>query len=823
MMNDAARSSRQFSLCMVMETIVHCGPISRASVAKQTGLSKQTISEIARSLEEDGWIRETGRTSGHVGRSAVTYEIVPDAACIAAVDLGGTKVRAAIADLSCRVLAELIEPTDKRGGIHVTRQIARLCREVAKRNSIDFTRVRLAVVGVPGVPDKKSGQIHMAPNISGFDELDVASNLKSELGLDVMFENDVNLAVTGEKWVGAGAGIDDLAYIALGTGIGAGIIVGGELVRGFANAAGELGFLPMGADPFEPESRRVGAFERVTATDGIRARYKELTGENADVPSIFDKAADGDAAAATVIDETARYVARAIATLAAVTNPGRIIMGGSIGSRPELVDRIRELVPLCSPAADRSCGVRVGRPGRNCRRCSNRPRPSACDPVFRWRTWSGNYTPTRRCEAIAGGGAMTNKPLNDKLATLVDRDHSLALLKGAVARQSITGNEANFVSYLDERMRDLTLEPRQTDFLPGRPNIWGERKGSGGGKRLLFIGHTDTVHVRGWEEHWKGTEREDPFGGAIVDGEIWGRGSGDLKAGICASLAALELLDRAGLKLKGDVAYAFVGDEESGEPETGISAGIKDFTKRCLAGEIAKPDFTIYVEPTRLSVFPAQMGFFIADVVVTGKSAYFGVPEQGIDALKAAHGVLSAIWNHSDEIAAKAAHSLVGRAFALVTEINGGGYIAVPGECRFSLIRKLLPQEKLNEAVAELEAAIRDSGQPDGIAIDISYPAGRDHSHGGSPAEIDPELPEVHSLSQALGAALPGRGEVAGAPYWSEAPFLINQIGCPAVYCAPGDITNCHTLEERVNVDEYVAGIVAFACFIASYCGTVDH
>ncbi len=348
-MNDVSRSSRQFSLCMVMETIVHCGPISRASVAKQTGLSKQTISEIARSLEQDGWIRQTGRTSGHVGRSAVTYEIVPDAACIAAVDLGGTKVRAAIADLSCRVLAEHTEPTDKRGGIHIVRQIARLCREVAKRNSIDFERVRLAVIGVPGVPDKSTGRIYMAPNISGFEELDVATSLKSELGLDVVFENDVNLAVTGENWIGAGAGIDDLAYIALGTGIGAGIMVGGELVRGFANAAGELGFLPIGADPFEPESRRVGAFERVTATEGMRTRYHELTGNSCEVPAIFENAGNGDKSAVTVIEETADYIARAIATLVAVTNPRRVIMGGSIGRRPELIDQIRKLVPLCSP------------------------------------------------------------------------------------------------------------------------------------------------------------------------------------------------------------------------------------------------------------------------------------------------------------------------------------------------------------------------------------------------------------------------------------------------------------------------------------------
>lgn len=413
--------------------------------------------------------------------------------------------------------------------------------------------------------------------------------------------------------------------------------------------------------------------------------------------------------------------------------------------------------------------------------------------------------------------------MKDLVQRHIDREGAVTLLKEAVARQSITGNEADFAEFLKDRMHRLALNPQLADFQPGRPNVWGERKGAGDGDRLLFIGHTDTVHVRGWEERWAGTEREDPFGGAIVDGEIWGRGTGDLKAGICASLAALELLDRAGLKLRGDIAFAFVGDEESGEPGMGTSAGAKDLTRQILAGDITRPDFAIYVEPTRLAVYPAQMGFFIADVTITGKSAYFGVPEQGVDALKAAHGVLTAIWQHSEDISARASHELVGRGFVLVTEIAGGGYIAVPGEARLSLIRKLLPGESLDAAVGELETVIRGAVGQSGITLDISYPAGRDHRFGGSPAEIDPDLPPIGALSRALDAALPGRGQIEGAPYWSESPFLINEIGCPAVYCAPGDITNCHTLEERVNVDEYVAGIVAFATFIASYCGTVEN
>jgi hypothetical protein len=89
----------------------------------------------------------------------------------------------------------------------------------------------------------------------------------------------------------------------------------------------------------------------------------------------------------------------------------------------------------------------------------------------------------------------------------------------------------------------------------------------------MFLGHLDTVHVRGWQEHWAGTEREDPFAAPVIDGEIWGRGAADLKGGICALLAALDTVRRAGPRLRGDIVCVFPGDEESGEPNTGAADG----------------------------------------------------------------------------------------------------------------------------------------------------------------------------------------------------------------------------------------------------------
>lgn len=345
--------SRQVSLCMAMQSIIHCGPISRASISKQTGLSKQTVSELVRILEEDGWVRETGRTSGHVGRTATTYELVTDSAFMAAVDLGGTKLRVAIVDLAGSVVSEEVAPTDAEGGQAVASQIGALVKAALAQAGVDPGKVRQTVVGCPGVPDQETGAVKYAPNIRGIDAIDFRAAVARATGTPVLLENDVNLAVLGEQWLGAGQGIEHLAFIALGTGIGAGLIVNGALLRGASGAAGELGYLPFGADPFEAESLRAGAFERVTATHGIRAAYQAATGRMLDVPAIFDAAAQGDAAAQAVLAGVARQMARAVATLGAVIAPEAIILGGSIGARPEIIAATRIELERCFPFAIR--------------------------------------------------------------------------------------------------------------------------------------------------------------------------------------------------------------------------------------------------------------------------------------------------------------------------------------------------------------------------------------------------------------------------------------------------------------------------------------
>ena len=183
------------------------------------------------------------------------------------------------------------------------------------------------------------------------------------------------------------------------------------------------------------------------------------------------------------------------------------------------------------------------------------------------------------------------------------------------------------------------------------------------------------------------------------------------------------------------------------------------------------------------------------------------------------NNILSNIWEYSKEIAKINKHDLVGESFALVTEIKGGGFIAVPGECKLSLIRKLIPGEPFDKSVKELEEIILTSAKKNNVKIEFNYPAGRDHEFGGSSTEVDQSSSEIKLLSEIIQSSEFDKGKIKGAPFWSESTFLVNKINCPTVYCAPGDIKNCHTYEESVDQNEYLAAIISYAIFIAMYCG----
>src|SRR6202050_4019770 len=359
-----ASVTRQLSRRSVFEALLHRSPISRAELAQVTCLSKHTMAEGTDALEQQGLVRSVGRTSGNVGRTAVLYELSPEGGHVLGIDVGARRLTVALADIAGRVVAEVDEPTDSRGGAWTIDQIARLSARLARATHHHPTpsRIRSIVLATPGVVNPKSGAIEMAPNIAGLDHLNVVGLLSEKLGSPVVLENDINLALLGEIWHGCAQNVDNVVFLALGSGVGVGLYVNGRLGRGENGAAGEMGYLPLGADPLQPESRLQGCLEYQIGATGVVRRYRASGGSDVDSErEVFERAEAGDPIAANVIDETARLTGLAAAAVIATVDPQLLVLGGSVGARPDFADKVARTLLQVSP---RSVEIRTSTLGR---------------------------------------------------------------------------------------------------------------------------------------------------------------------------------------------------------------------------------------------------------------------------------------------------------------------------------------------------------------------------------------------------------------------------------------------------------------------------
>lgn len=269
-----------------------------------------------------------------------------DSAYCFAADLGGTKLAAALADAGGRILAELTEPTDPRGGGYVAEQIATCANTLAKSARIEPGLTRHVMVGVPGAVEPRTGRISLIPNIVGLEDFDVLGYLRSRFGPHVAIENDVNLAMLGEQMRGCAKGCQNAAFLSLGTGAGLGLLIDNKLFRGARGAAGEIADLPIAYHSTPQSSPTASTFELEVGSLAIVDRYRRHGGaDGMTVRDIFGLLEEGNDLAASVLDATARWVALAIVTLQSLLDLELIVFGGSIGVRPELYERVRGILP----------------------------------------------------------------------------------------------------------------------------------------------------------------------------------------------------------------------------------------------------------------------------------------------------------------------------------------------------------------------------------------------------------------------------------------------------------------------------------------------
>ncbi|MGJ4844975.1 ROK family protein [Leifsonia sp. Le1] len=284
-----------------------------------------------------------------------------DGRYVVGIDLGGTKIRAGIATMTGDVLHELTQPT--LDGREIVAQVTEIVSALAAAVGASGAAIVATAIGGAGVPDADAGHFDLAPNLGGLEGFGVVAELERRLGHAVVIDNDVNIAALGELHDGVGTEVDSFAFVSVGTGIGVGLVLDRRVWQGVRGAAGEIGYLPIGADPLDPANHRRGPLEEVVSGEAIVQRYERASGSaGSTTVDVFERSGGGDRDAAASLDEEARWLAHAIVSVDAVVDPGLFVLGGGIGSREELLAPVLHwLGELGRPTIE----VRISRLGSN--------------------------------------------------------------------------------------------------------------------------------------------------------------------------------------------------------------------------------------------------------------------------------------------------------------------------------------------------------------------------------------------------------------------------------------------------------------------------
>jgi predicted NBD/HSP70 family sugar kinase len=335
----------------VLDAVRASGPVSRAEVARSTGISRPTVSLVLHALLEDGLVRETTQDPGRPHYGAVYYEADPEAALVIGVDFGSRAVRTALCDLAGEVRAR--EEIRSRGSVEERIQaLATTCRSLLRTSGLSADLLENAVVALPAVVSPADASVS-SPDLPGLGAADLRRQLERALHhVPVTLENDVNLAAVGELRNGVAQGVDDFAFLLVGAGLGAAVVLGGTLHRGHTGAAGELDAVRNGRpDDVDPCAAAISQYAAELAAD------KETVLEPPfEVRELFAAARAGDDVAVAVVEEAARRIALHVLPLAATLDLPLVVLGGSVGAKTDLLAPLRrhleEWLPFPPPQVE---------------------------------------------------------------------------------------------------------------------------------------------------------------------------------------------------------------------------------------------------------------------------------------------------------------------------------------------------------------------------------------------------------------------------------------------------------------------------------------
>jgi glucokinase len=324
-------------------------PCSRADLVRLSGLTAPTVSAAISTLQRKGLVNLLGEGVSNGGRPPALLEFNARSGYVVGVDIGGSSVRVALADLAGTIVQRWSAPLgEDRTPRRVTDVIAAGVAAVRELQGISAKKILMIAAGAPGITDVHSGRVLSAPNLTKWRNVPLRDLLREKTHIPATIENDVNLAALGESWSGVASDCRNFVFLAVGTGVGAGIVVNGQLHHGANWSAGEVGYLLLPELSAEPLAlSRPGSLESIIGGFAIESDWLRTVGKAggpASCSEIFSKATLGNPTALKLLDRTARHLANAITNLGLILDASVVVLGGGLGTNQVLLDAIRKLI-----------------------------------------------------------------------------------------------------------------------------------------------------------------------------------------------------------------------------------------------------------------------------------------------------------------------------------------------------------------------------------------------------------------------------------------------------------------------------------------------
>ncbi|WP_342572748.1 ROK family protein [Paenibacillus sp. FSL R5-0749] len=352
---------------LIMDALITQGTMSRADISRQTGLSKPTVSLAVEHLIDRNLVKEMGRADNAQGRKATLIRFNETAYYVCGIDIGATRIRIALSDLTGEIIAYRTHPmVVQEGQERAEATMLELLRghlnESLDENHLNWDQIQCIGFGIPGVVLPDSGRIHrIVDPLVGLEQAFSLESLSGAFPCEVILENDVNLAALGEYRSGAAAGCNLFVFFSIGTGTGAGIMVHGQLLRGLGGLTGEI------AEMLMEDGRRL---EEVLSADGLMQLAKrhlnphdellQVADSGADVnvvavaddlhrhltpEKLFEAARNGEIDALDILQQYSQMIASALRHISVVLAPDLIVLGGGVGGNGDvLLPLLRQVI-----------------------------------------------------------------------------------------------------------------------------------------------------------------------------------------------------------------------------------------------------------------------------------------------------------------------------------------------------------------------------------------------------------------------------------------------------------------------------------------------